>query len=220
MTPRVHAEWARRVAAEYGSAGVAAQVLAWGIQVGVPPALLSTLTRVVQDELDHAALAFDALVALGGAEAPVTVTGEHLAVAAAGPVFPGLVDTVVRSFCLGETLAVPYFAAMRREASHPAVRPVLDRIVADEAVHRALGWDLLDAFVVIDPGVPAYVTARLPALLLAFAGYRDPPPAEPLTPAERACGLLDHETYAEIYAHTWRDDLVPRFRRRGVEVIP
>lgn len=219
-SPRVHAEWGRRVAAEYGSAGVAAQVLTWSIQVGVDPRLLQVGLRVVADELAHAALAHTALVALGGEGAPVDVPGERLLVPSGRGVFADLVDTTLRGFCLGETLAVPYFAAMRREARHPAVRPVLDRVLEDEAVHRAFGWDLLDALITLDSGVPAYAAARLPALTPGFDGYRDPPDAPPLSAAERACGLLDHTTYATLFARTWEEEIRPRFARRGIALAP
>ena len=66
MTPRVVEEWRRRVAAEYGSAGITAQVLTWGIQAGLPAPLLHTAARIVRDELDHAELSHGVVQALGG----------------------------------------------------------------------------------------------------------------------------------------------------------
>ena len=66
MTPRVHREWSNRVAAEYRSAAITAQVLHWLISVGADDALVSTCMRIVRDELDHAQLSHDCLVALGG----------------------------------------------------------------------------------------------------------------------------------------------------------
>lgn len=206
------------MAAEYASAGVAAQVLTWGIAAGLPVPLLHTATRIVRDELDHAALAHTCLVALGGADAPVDLSPERLAVPAVEGLLADLTRVVLRDFCLGETLAVPYFAEMRRAATHPAVNPVLDRVLADEAVHRAFGWDALDALLALDPGVRPWSEARLPALLATFAGYRDPPEAPPLTAAERACGLLDNAAYGELFARTWAEDIAPRFARRGIAV--
>lgn len=129
-----------------------------------------------------------------------------------------LSTAVLGELCLGETLAVPYFAAMRRRARHPAITPVLDRILQDEAVHRALGWELLDALIALEPGVRGLAQARLPDLLQRFAGYRDPPGAPPLDDEERACGLLDNAEYGEIFARTFAEDLAPRFARRGVDL--
>lgn len=212
MTGRVRQEWARRVAAEYGSAGVTAQVLAWSVQAGLAPGLLYTATRIVRDELDHARLSHDALVALGGADEPVIVHAEELAVGGS------LADLLVRSFCLGESFAVPIFERMRRRATHPVVRPVLDRILEDEAVHRAFGWDALDALLALAPTLREHVTAALTGHLASFAAYADPPPAPALTEEERACGLLEHAEYAELVHATWTDDIAPRFVRRGIAI--
>lgn len=216
MTPRVHAEWARRVAAEYRSAGVAAQVLSWGVAAGVPVALLRVAGRIVNDELDHAELGHRCLVALGGAQEPVDLSLDLLRVVATDDLLADLVRAVLRDFCLGETLAVPLFAEMRRRADQPAVVPVLDRILADEAVHRAFGWEVLDALIVIDPAVVGFATMQLPTLLGGFAGYADPPGAAPLTDLERGCGLLDNAEYGRIFARTWEEELGPRFARRGI----
>ncbi|MES2640649.1 MAG: ferritin-like domain-containing protein [Myxococcota bacterium] len=193
-------------------------MLAWGITAGLPVPLLHTATRIVRDELDHAALAHTCLVALGGADAPIDLAAERLAVPAGEGLLADLARVVLRDFCLGETLAVPYFAEMRRGATHPAVSPVLDRVLSDEAVHRAFGWDALDALLALDPGVRGWAEARLPALVASFDGYRAPPDAPPLTDAERACGLLDNAAYGALFARTWAEDVAPRFARRGIGV--
>lgn len=218
MTERVHLEWARRVAAEYTSASVAAQVLAWGIAAGLPAPLLRTAQRVVRDELDHAELSHDCLVALGGGDAPIDLSAERLVVAGGEGLLADLTRAVLGDFCIGETLAVPCFAAMRRRTTHPVALAALDRILADEAAHRAFGWDTLDALLALDPAVASFVAARLPTVLARFSGYAHPPPAPPLTEDERACGLLDNAEYGEIFARCWEEDIAPRLGRRGVRV--
>lgn len=210
MTPRVQQEWARRVAAEYTSAAISSQVLTGCIQQGLPPDLLKTCNRIVGDELDHARLSHEVLVALGGAEAPIDLQAERLVVTQPLP------EALVRNFCLGESLAVPYFAEMRRRTSHPVVRPVLDRILEDEAVHRAFGWEALDALLALEPALRSRLKEGLSAMVEGFSGYAAPPEAPPLTPEERACGLLDHWEYGQLYAQTWSKDLAPRFEKRGL----
>lgn len=204
------------MAAEYGSAAIAAQVLTWGIQAGLPAPLLHTAARIVRDELDHAALAHGCLVALGGADTPVDLAPEQLAVPQGGGLLVALTRAVVRNFCIGETLAVPYFAAMRRACTQGDAAAALERILSDEAVHRAFGWDALDALIAIDPGVAPFVTDALPTLRASFDGYAAPPDAPALTDDERACGLLDHASYAALFAAVWTDDIAPRFARRGI----
>lgn len=216
---RVLAEWASRVAAEYTSAAVAAQVLHLAIQVGLPDAVHRAALRVVGDELDHARLSHEALVALGGADLPVALDVERLARPQPDGPLAALVDAVVRDFCLGETLAVPLFDAMRRHTADPAVRPVLERVLRDEAAHRAFGWSTLDALLTLDAaGVRARVSARLPGWLAGFdAAYgRAPDAAPPLAEAERAQGLLDGATYRRVHAETVRDEILPRMARRGI----
>ena len=219
MTPRVHDEWSRRVAAEYGSAAIAAQVLTWGIQAGLPPALLHTAARIVRDELDHAAIAHSCLATLadlGGADTPIDLAPEHLTVPQGSGLVADLTRAVVRNFCIGETLAVPYFAAMRKSCTHPEAAAALERILADEAVHRAFGWDALDALIDLDPAVAPFVSAALPELRATFAGYAAPPDAPPLSVEERACGLIDHADYAALFAQVWTEDIAVRFARRGI----
>ena len=65
MTPRVQQEWYSRVKAEYGSAAIAARMLQYLIAVGGSDTLINTCMRIVRDELDHARLSHECLVAFG-----------------------------------------------------------------------------------------------------------------------------------------------------------
>lgn len=219
-TPRVHREWRGRVAAEYRSAALTAQALHRAIQVAFPDDLLHVFLRVVRDELDHATLSYDCLLALGGEDAPPALDVVTLAEAEPDGLLAAFLDGVLRNLCLGETLAVPLFAAMRKHATHPAVVPVLTRVLQDETVHRQLGWDALDELL-SRHGEPARarVEARLPALLGALReAYAPEGESEPLTPEERACGLIDLPTYRAVFAETCRSDLARRFGKRGIRM--
>lgn len=222
-SPRARTEWAHRVAAEYTSAALAAQVLQWGIRFGLPRPLLDTAHRVVSDELDHAALSHACLVALGGGRDPVELDEGGLAAGAARPdPLVALVDTILESFCFGETLAVPLFGAMRATTTAPAAVAALDRILRDEAVHRAFGWQALDALLALDrDGVADRVAAQLPAVTARFhAAYGATPDGPPLTADERAFGLLEPAAYREIFARTVHGDIASRLSRRGLPTPP
>lgn len=216
-TPRVHREWRRRVHAEYRSAAITAQVSHWMIQAGLDEALLTTCLRIVGDELAHARLAHDCLVALGGDASPEAVHADELAEPAPDGVLAGLVDSVVANFCFGETLAVPLFKALRAHTTHPAAEPVLTRVLRDEAIHRAFGWQALDALLELDPdGVRARVSGSLPAVFARFrASYAPDGTDAPLTDDEVACGLMPVATYREVFWAT-APDLQRRFARRGL----
>lgn len=212
-------EWRNRVAAEYRSAAITAQTVHWMIQAGFPDELLTTGLRIVQDELDHARLSHVCLEALGGEAGPVPLEVERLQhPPTEGGLLAQLVDGLVRTFCLGETFAVPLFDAMRRQASHPAVLPMLERVLQDEAVHRAFGWEALDELLVLDEaGVRARIQERLPDWLAAYArAYASHRGSAPLSEAERAAGLLDGDTYADVHDRCLREDITPRFARRGI----
>jgi hypothetical protein len=142
---------------------------------------------------------------------------------------------VVRDFCLGETFAVPLFAAMRERARHPVVAPALVRILADEAIHRQFGWDALDALLAREgdgegDAVRRHVEARLGGWLDGVRdAYAPEPPgapgppaapecgdAPPLTDAELDAGLLPLERYRAVFWDTVRGDLRRRFAARGI----
>ena len=221
-SPRVLAEWGQRVAAEYTSAAYASQALHRCIQIGLPDELLRIALRIVGDELDHAQLSHDCLTALGGADTPIPLDVQQLEfpTPAEGPM-AALLDNIVRNFCLGETFAVPLFDAMRRTATHPAIQPVLTRIVRDEAVHRAFGWQVLDALLELDAdGVRARVLATVPGYLSAFRrGYAFAPEHDDLSATELTMGLIPLATYATVHDRAVEQDILPRFAQRGMHLV-
>jgi len=223
VTPeqRIHAEWRNRVSAEYTSAAITAQVVHWMLQTGSPEPLVHLGLRIVRDEMDHAKLSHEALVALGGEDRPNVLSPERMAMKPAPEgILASLLDSIVRNFCLGETFAVPLFNAMRINASHPAVLPMITRVLKDEAVHRAFGWEMLDVLVSIEPqGVRARVQQRLPHWLEAYAqAYAQQPDKAELTDLERAAGMISHSEYARIFHETVSETLVPWFGQRGIRL--
>ena len=220
-TARLLAEWRNRVRAEYGSAGLAAQVVHWMIQCGFPEELIATGLRIVADELEHARLSHGVVVDQGGADEPMSLDIR----ATASPTAPegvlaSLVDSILRNFCLGETFAVPLFHAMRQTTEAPTARTALDRILRDEAVHRAFGWDALDVLLEIDgPGVRARALAKVPGMLTWFEqAYGGAAGKLTITDEERRCGLISGTEYADVFSRCLQDQIRPRFARRGIEL--
>lgn len=210
-------EWRNRAEAEYSSAAVAARVVHDLIATGMPRSLIQVGQRIVNDELDHAELSHGVWVALGG-DGALELDVARLT-PPAGPPLARLADDLLRAFCVGETVAVPLFAAMRAGAEHPAVVAALERILRDEAAHRAFGWDALEALITLDPeGAPPYVAARLPeALAGCRRAYVLPHDAQPrLTAEERAAGLLDLDEYQRVVEACLQESVLPRFARLGV----
>lgn len=218
---RLLAEWRNRVRAEYGSAGLAAQASHWMIRCGFPEDVVHTGLRIVADELEHARLSHAVVVAMGGRDEPMALDIRATAAPEAPEgVLASLVDTVVRNFCLGETFAVPLFHAMREGTTQPDARSALDRILRDEAVHRAFGWQALDVLLTYDEsGVQQRVRAQLPTMLSWYkTAYAGSPKDGDLTDEERACGLLSGQEYAAIHRRCLEEQIRPRFARRNIAV--
>ncbi len=218
---RARQEWQNRVTAEYRSAAVTGQLLHWLIQAAFSDELVRVAIRIVGDELDHSKLSYDCLVSLGGGDEPAVMDIAHLAepVSSDG-LLASITDSVVRNFCLGETFAVPLFGAMRDQTFDPMAKQVLDRVLRDEAVHRAFGWDALDELIERDPvGVRLRIQQFLPQWIREFErGYGTPRPTVPLSDMEKAVGLLDLAKYVEIFRETLNDDIRARFAKRAIEL--
>ena len=219
MSERLLQEWRNRVRAEYGSAGLAAQATHWMIRCAFPEELVAVGLLVVADELEHARLSHAVVVAMGGADEPMTLDIQATAAPEAPEgVLASLVDTILRNFCLGETFAVPLFQAMRATTTQPVAREALDRVLRDEAVHRAFGWDALDVLLDIDRvGVRQRAERLLPGYLAWFSrAYGGAAGHAPLTEAERACGLISGQEYADIHDRCLEEQIRPRFARRDI----
>lgn len=215
---RVRDEWGRRVVAEYTSAALTSALVCWLVEIGASVDLVRMAHRIVADELEHAELSLAAARAAGGAEPPVVDRRRlRYAPSAGSPVELDVLRVAVETFCLGETLAVPLFRAMARDATAPEARAALERILRDEARHRAFGWLLLE--VLLDgPGgdvLRARARAALPAQLAAIRDAYLAPAPDP-TPTERAWGLIGPPAYRDALDRTAARWWAPRFRALGL----
>lgn len=218
MSQRITDEWRARVQAEYRSAAITARVVHSMIQTGLPHELIGAGLDVVRDELHHAELSREALVAFGGADTLPTINAASLDISTRSEgILATLLDAVIRNFCLGETLAVPLFHAMYEGTRHPAARVVIEQVLRDEANHRAFGWTLMDALIEAHAGVIPWVTEQLPSHASAFKhAYAQSTATIGLTAEERAAGLIEPADYHRVFWAAWHDDIAPRFAKRGI----
>ncbi|MBA3395733.1 MAG: ferritin-like domain-containing protein [Deltaproteobacteria bacterium] len=224
ITPRVRDEWRARIAAEYTSAAITQHLVLWMIQVGAPPDLIDTGLAIVADELAHSRLSHEVYVAAGGREPPA-LDRDALGLRRTMPrLEDDILHVVVRSFCLGETVAVPLFRHLREACTEPVAKAALDRILRDEVRHRDFGWDVLDWLVTTDDGVPARVSGALPVMIADLEsnyGIGNEAVASDdgaMTAADRAWGLAPPRDYAEILTRTIERDFIPRFAARDIVV--
>ena len=222
MNP-VAREWLRRVEAEYTSAAVTAQMAQWLIRLGASPDLIRDCLRIVDDELEHATLSHATATAAGAEERPQLVQ-ERLGLAR-NPSRPFLIDAALQAveiYCLGETVAVPLFVAMRERCTVEVARVALDRIVRDEVRHRDFGWTLLD-WLLHNHGdsVRDAVVSALPDMFASLqrSYVQSDLPTRKTEPDDEAetWGLMHSIRYAEILQRCFERDYVPRFHRVGID---
>jgi hypothetical protein len=216
ISDRVRLEWCRRIEAEYRSAAVTQHLTLWLIQIGASPDLIHAGLRITKDELEHARLSHKVATAAGAAS--IVIDREQLALESTSDREIDLLRACVSIFCLGETVAVPLFAALRAECTIPVARKALDRILKDEVRHRDFGWALLEWLIAEDSRRREVVQNELPRLLArARANYGEV--NEPrMTKTERGWGLMPSKRYREILDKTMVRDYRPRFAKLGITI--
>jgi hypothetical protein len=222
-SPRVQAEWLRRVEAEYRSAVLTQELTLWLMQIGASPDLIRAGLRIAKDEMTHADLCFRTYCEAGGEAGPV-LPRETLGLRRRDgePLEHDVARVCVDAFCLGETVAVPLFQRLREGCTAPGPRRVLDRVLRDEVRHRDFGWALLGWLLElpIAPALHAVVARELPGyfgrMRRAYASAATKERA-PFPPADRAWGLMAASDYAEVLERTVEKDWVRRFARHGFD---
>ena len=212
---RVIHEWRNRVCAEYNSANITTELVQGLIRLGAPVQLIDAALRIIRDELDHARLSFVVLQAIDKSH-------ECVEIPMVPPLREDMLQQVLRrtleNFCFGETLAVPLFHAMYREAKHPQAREALERILQDEARHRAFGWQVLDFLCThYAKDTRAYIVQDIPRCIYLFSkAYSAVQKHSPLRKDERELGLIDIEEYQRIWEQAYEKDIRARFEKRGI----
>jgi hypothetical protein len=218
----VQTEWLRRVEEEYRSASIAHHLTLWLIQIAVSPDLIRAGLRITADEVKHAEMSHEAYRAAGGTSG-LAVARETLGLRRRDDesLEQDVARVTVRVFCLGETVAVPLFRALRDGCTVPAARRVLDRVLRDEVRHRDFGWALLDWLFAMPmaPALRATIEAELPGyfarLRRAYGG--DAKHLTTIDPVDRTWGLMPPAEYASAVDRTLARDWIPRFAERGID---
>ncbi len=219
----ISAEWRRRTESEYTSAAIAQQVTLWLIQLGAPPDLIRDGLGVVADELAHSELsAVVADRAGGSAGAPVIDPGS-LVLDDGGDRATALVSSILRFFCIGETLAVPLFRMLHRRCSVPVALRALDRVLRDETRHRQFGWDVLDWTLLVGGlSVRNALVEQAPVMLeevasaYAFVMGNGVETEAAMSPNVLAWGLAPASDYFSTVSTALAGDVQPRLVARGV----
>lgn len=224
---RVRTTWLRRAEAEYASAALSLQLAHWLTEVAAPPELIFAAMDIARDEFGHAERSGEVARAAGATLMPQIDRGVLSAPRdPRRPVEEDLLAALLRSFCVGETLAVPLFRSMRAGCTQPTARAVLDAILVDEVRHREFSWIALE-WLLAGPGGEALRDAAGPLASACVRGrvevcstplewvLRDTASEE-----ERAWGLISAGAYRDTVLAGIERELRPRFVRLGVALAP
>ena len=208
-------EWIRRVEAEYRSAALTQHLTLWLFQIGASPDLIRQGLRIAEDELTHAELSHR-VASAAGAKMHALDRADLGLVRKEPSLERDIARVCVQVFCLGETLAVRLFHALRKSCTHTAARAALDRILRDEVRHRDFGWALLGWLLELAPSLGQWIERELPDMLAEQrASYQIDSPTV-ATPVERSWGLMSPSEYGEILESSYIRDHMPRFGELGI----
>jgi hypothetical protein len=141
MRSALAAHWTRLGQMEHASVAAFARFILELLAAGAPAELVAAAQTALGDEIEHARLCFGLASAYAGAAigpGPLSAQGvlDQTSLGAT-------VSAAIHEACVGETLAAAEACEALAEASDPAVRQVLAKIVRDESAHAELGWKFL-----------------------------------------------------------------------------
>jgi len=126
---------------EYSAVGLFARFVEALARVGAPFDLVSAATRVPQDEIRHADLAFRFASLCAGRDVAVDSNDEKTPKRWNDRLTLEELDLfAIEVIAIGETLACALLSACRDGATDPLAHAIYSNIVADEVHHARLGW--------------------------------------------------------------------------------
>ena len=204
---------------EYAAVGLFARFVEGLARVGAPFDLVSAATRVPQDEIRHADLAFRFASLCAAREVSVDPPDDARATWHERLTIEDLDSFAIEIIAVGETLACALLSACRDGASDPVAKAVYTNIVADEVHHARLGWYYLlwrapqwsqpDRQRVADQA-----GAMVMQIEKRFGTGRDAPRGA--QKAARALGVLDTARQRKVVHEVMENEIVPGLDALGL----
>jgi hypothetical protein len=220
--------WSQRAWSEYAAVPALAQVLLKSVAERAPADEVSALSGIVHDEALHTRLSQEAAEVLGGYLSEVPEGLDFDPYRFVSPTsLPRLFDLVLAG-CLGETLSCALIRARLPYARLGGLRAVTERTLEDERVHVAFAWAVASEEIprLDDAGraelarllEPHARAARQGTLVRANerAAARDAATKDRVAAAGLGSCPADEEV--RVTAETFREIIVPRFRKLGVPI--
>ncbi len=207
---RLSEKWQRIALMEHASVAAFARFALQLMSVGAPPELLEATTAAMQDETEHAQLAFGLASAYKGQR--LGPSALDIDDSLGDEQLSAIVGNTVLEGCIGETVAaleaVEGLAAVR----DPAVRSVLSKVAKDEQRHAELAWKFVRWALTESPtlqgAVLEQVEAELAVARAAAAGIEQEPESDWLL----RHGLLSDVRRTQLRAQVLSDVVLPSLR--------
>lgn len=217
---RIQHFWLSQTEAEYGSSAITVQYVHWLQRVGASPDLIKQGLRIAADEMNHAELAYAIAIEAGSREAPQINDATLCPAIKHQTLRKAVFQRNLRFYCLGETLAIPLFQAMREHSTQQNVIAAYSQILQDEGRHSDYGWLGLAWMAENWLETPQWLATLLPDLLQnVIAEYSLDDEYQPkLTPQERAWGMLPKADYGRIVQQTIRHTYSKKFAHYDIDI--
>jgi hypothetical protein len=210
---RIQHFWLEQTSAEYASSAITVQYIHWLQRVGASPELIKQGLRIADDEMNHAELAYAIAVKAGTTLAPEINDAALCPAITCEPLHKAVFQRNLRFYCLGETLAIPLFRAMREHSQQADVIAAYHQILKDEGRHSNYGWLGLAWMIENWDEAPQWLAELLPRLLQELTQqYTADDEYQPeLSAEERAWGMLPKAEYGRILQHTIQHTYAKKF---------
>ncbi|HEY1956070.1 MAG TPA: ferritin-like domain-containing protein [Polyangiaceae bacterium] len=204
---------------EYAAVGLFSRFVEALARIGAPFDIVSAATRVPQDEIRHADLAFRFAAMCAAREVAVDSPDEKPSRWKDRLTVDELDSFAIEVIAIGETLACALLSACRDGATDPLARAIYTNIVADEVHHARLGWYYLlwrapqwsaaDRQRVADDA-----GALVMQIEKRFGTGRDAPRGA--QKAARALGVLDTQRQRKVVHEVMENEIVPGLDALGL----
>jgi hypothetical protein len=214
--------WRHRTIAEYRSTTVFAALAPQLMTARASLEAVSVVFRMAQDEIRHAEVCAETVVALGGRgeiddPIPPHVLAEH---PSCSPEERALRNVIYGS-AMTEILNTARFVDTLDSMQDPFLKDVTRQLLSDEALHGQFGFLYLDEWgdwLADSPLVRASIARYLEHAFAVFerdysgAGQK----ARPITEDERALGLPERDRLVETFNETVGGAIIPGLERYGI----
>ncbi len=205
--------WASRAHAEDASADHFEALADRMVDLGVPAVFADRLRIAASDERRHAVACRNVVERLGGVLGPRPSGALGLPPGVGTDAHTAAAEEVTFLLAAGESVAIRLLEAARAEPCADWVSATITPILGDERSHAKLGWDLLDALVLLDASVVAAWSQVLPrmAVFVTVGSVAAAPEA-----GDRVHGVLDKADVERVAKAALARDVAPQLGRRGL----